>query len=112
MHRMRLQKIVNSIKHSLRLERRLTLQECYELFSLAEEIVDFGRQVHAHHRPSAPEVILEIAELEYRLRETRRNIRSALMLLREMGRAEPARQSGYWKLEMAGPGTHEHAPAA
>ncbi len=54
MHRMHLQKILNSIKHSRRLERRLTLQECYELLSLAEEIVDFGRQVHAHHRLSNP----------------------------------------------------------
>ena len=47
-------------------------------------------------------MIVEIAELALRCRETPQAIQDALQLLGKMGRAEPFRLRGCWKLRLAG----------
>jgi hypothetical protein len=47
-------------------------------------------------------VVLEITELANRFRETPQTIKDALLLLKEIGRAEPADLDGCWKLQLAG----------
>ncbi len=80
-----LRRVLGHLKRALGMEQRLTLQEFYELLSLAEAIMDFGRMVHAYDRLSAPEVIVEIAELEHRFRETKRNMRKRATAARGHG---------------------------
>jgi hypothetical protein len=107
-----LRRVLGHLKRALGMEQRLTLQESYDLLLLAEAIMGFGRMVHAYDRLSAPQVIVEVAELEHRFRETKRNMRNALLLLRDMGRAEPARRYGYWKLDLAGFSARKDLPAS
>jgi hypothetical protein len=47
-----------------------------------------------------PYVIVEVPELARRFRETPRTIKDALLLLRDMGRAESAHVYGCWKLQL------------
>jgi len=47
-------------------------------------------------------VIVEIPEPARRFRETPQAIEDALLLLRDMGRAEPIHLHGCWKLQLAG----------
>jgi|SRR5208337_452143 len=107
-----LRRVLGHLKRALGMEQRLTLQESYDLLLLAEAIIDFGRMVHAYDRLSAPQVIVEVAELEHRFRETKRNMRNALLLLEDMGCAEPAHRYGYWKLDLAGFSARKDLPAA
>jgi hypothetical protein len=101
MYRKHLQRLVTHLKRALRMERRLTVEEFYQLLQLSETIIDYGRMIEVHCGYSVPYVIVEIPELESRFRETQRNIRDALALLRDMGRAEPTPLNGCWRLQLA-----------
>jgi hypothetical protein len=91
------------------MEQRLTVQEFYQLLQLSEAIVDYGRMIQAYYECPVPDVIVEIPELASRFRETPRTIKDALLLLRDMGLAEPANLKGCWKVELTGtlPGVRE-----
>ena len=93
--------LVDALRRILRVEeRRLTPEE---LRQLAEAILDYGRMI-AHEELSAlppPYVIVEIHESARRFRETPQTIKDALLLLNDMGRAEPADRGGHWKLKLA-----------
>ena len=94
--------LIDALRRVLRVEERRLNPE--ELRQLAEATIDYGRMI-AHEELSAltpPYVIVEIPELARRFRETNQTIRDALLLLNEMGRAEPAYRGGYWKVKLAG----------
>jgi len=94
-------KLIDVLRRFLRMEQQLTPEE---LRQLAEAIIDYGRMI-AYEELSAltpPYVIVEIPELARRFRETTQTIRDALLLLNEMGRAEPASSGGHWKLKLEG----------
>lgn len=94
-------KLVDVFRRALRREQPLAHEE---LRQLAEAIIDYGRMI-AHDELSAltpPYVIVEIPELGRRFRETAQTIKDALLLLKDMGRAEPDHRGGYWKLKLAG----------
>lgn len=57
--------------------------------------------IQAYCGSCAPNVIVEIQELATRFRETPQTIKDALLLLTDMGRAEPADLGGCWKLQLA-----------
>jgi hypothetical protein len=95
-------RVIVHVKRALRRDRRLTAEEFNQLLQLAEAIIDYGRMIQAHRRYSVPNVILEITELANRFRETPQTIKDALLLLRDIGCAEPADLDGCWKLQLAG----------
>jgi len=103
MYREQLQRLLSRLMLALRMKRRFTLSECYQLLQLAEAIIEHGRMIQAYHGHPAPEAVVEIPELARRFRETPKTIKNALLLLREMGRAEPVPSHGYWKLRLADP---------
>jgi hypothetical protein len=90
------------LQRALRKDQRLTAEEFNQLLQLSEAIIEYGRMIQAYYRYSAPMVILEITELANRFREKPQTIKDALVLLREIGRAEPADLDGCWKLRLAG----------
>jgi hypothetical protein len=100
-YREQLRRLLGYLKRTLRPEQRLTVEEFYQLLQLSEAIIDYGRMIQAYCRRPVPEVIVEISELVHRFRETPRSIKDTLMLLRDMGRAEPILR-GCWKLQLAG----------
>ncbi|MGA2422517.1 MAG: hypothetical protein ABSG07_00840 [Terriglobales bacterium] len=91
------------------MKQRLTVQEFYQLLELAEAIIDYGRMIEEYGRMSGVYcehsplfVIVEIPDLALRFRETPRAIKDALLLLGDLGRAEPINLRGCWRLELAG----------
>ena len=100
MDRDKLRRLIGHLKRALHLERRLTHEEFYQLLQLSEAIIDYGRMIKEHRRNSVPNVILEITELANRFRETPQTIKDALLLLRDIGCAEPAHLDGCWRLQL------------
>jgi len=101
MYQEHLRRLVDVLRRALRMEQPLAHEE---LRQLAEAIIDYGRMI-AHEELSAltpPYVIVEIPELVRRFRETTKTIKDALLLLNDMGRAEPVYRGGYWKLKLEG----------
>jgi len=94
-------RVIVHVKRALRKDRRLTADEFNQLLQLSEEIIDYGRMIRAYRGYSVPNVTLEITELANRFRETPQTIKDALLLLREIGRAEPVDLDGCWKLQLA-----------
>ena len=101
MYRARLRRLLHRLKLTLRIEQRLTLEECYQLLQLSEAIVEYGRMVQAYYGYSVPNVMVELPELASRFRETPQTIKDALLLLGEKGRAEPTDLPGCWQLRLA-----------
>ena len=101
MYREHFGRVIVRFKRALRKDRRLTADEFNQLLQLSEAIIEYGRMIQAYRRYSAPNVILEITELANRFRETPQTIKDALVLLREIGRAEPVDLDGCWKLKLA-----------
>jgi hypothetical protein len=95
-------RMIVHVKRALRKDRRLTADEFNQLRQLSEAIIDYGRMIQTYRRYAAPNVILEITELANRFRETPQTIKNALMLLGDIGCAEPANLEGCWKLQLAG----------
>ena len=93
--------LVDALKRVLRVEHRLTPEE---LRQLAETIIDYGRMIAQEEVPALkqPYVVVEIPKLAHRFRETTQNIKDALLLLNEMGRAERVSSRGHWKLQLEG----------
>ena len=58
--------------------------------------------IRVYDERSALHVIVEIPELASRFRETPQAVKDALLLLSEMGRAEPFHRRGCWKVRLAG----------
>jgi hypothetical protein len=102
MYREHLSRVIGHLKRALRLEQRLTVEESYQLLQLSEAIIEHGRMIQAYLEASVPNVIVEIPELAHRFRETPQTIKDALLLLRDMGLAEPIHLGGCWKLQLAG----------
>ncbi len=108
MYREHLRRVLDHLKRVLRIEQRLTVEEFYQLLQLSEAVIDYGRMIQSYYERSEPVMIVEVQELALRFRETPRTIENALLLLRDMGRAEPAEPDepdepdGYWKLQLAG----------
>jgi hypothetical protein len=101
-YREHLSRVIGHLKRALRLEQRLTVEESYQLLQLSEAIIEHGRMIQAYLESSVPNVIVGIPELARRFRETPQTIKDALLLLRDMGRAEPIHLGGCWKLKLAG----------
>jgi hypothetical protein len=99
---------IGHLKRVLRIEEPLTDEESYQLLQLSEAIANYGRMIQAYEERSVPYVIVEIPELARRFRETSRTIKDALLLLKDMGRAEPVHMKGCWKLKLAGSFLHGH----
>jgi hypothetical protein len=99
----RVQRMIGHLKRALRMEHRLTVEEFYQLLQLSEAIIDYGRMIQTYCGYPVQYVIVEVPELARRFRETPRTIKDALLLLRDMGRAESAHLHGCWKLELASP---------
>jgi hypothetical protein len=93
--------LLGHLKRALRLERRLTVEQCYSLLELSEAIIDHGRMLQSYYERPLDYVMVEIHELGHRLRETPETVTEALLLLKDMGRAEPYDQHGRWRLHLA-----------
>jgi hypothetical protein len=102
MYREHFGRVIVHVKRALRKDQRLTADEFNQLLQLSEAIIDYGRMIQVYRRHSVSNVILEITELANRFRETPQTIKDALLLLREIGRAEPVELDGCWKLKLAG----------
>jgi len=110
--RERVRRLIALFEHTLRIKRRLTLEEFYQLLQLSEAIIDHGRMVQVYEESSAPYMIVGTEELTLRFRETPQAIEDALLLLCETGRAEPFHLHGRWRLKLAGFSTREDVGAA
>jgi len=93
-------RVILQVKRALGKDHRLTADEFNQLLQLSEEIIDYGRMVRAYRGYSMPNVTLEITELANRFRETPQTIKDALLLLRDIGCAEPADLDGCWRLQL------------
>ena len=100
-------RVIVHVKRALRKDRRLTAEEFNQLLQLSEAIIDYGRMIQAYRRRSVPNVILEITELANRFRETPQTINDALLLLRDIGCAEPTDLDGCWKLQLGRCGSQQ-----
>jgi hypothetical protein len=78
----------------------LASEEYNKLRQLAEAIIEYGRMHQSYYDSPAHILFVEAAELERRFRETPRAIEDALVLLTDMGRAEPADHAKLWKLKL------------
>ena len=96
-----LRRLLSRVRRALRLERRLSLAETYQLFQLAETILDHGRMLQSYFEFSMDYAVVEVPELVFRLRETPATVTEALRLLRYMGRAERFDLRGRWRLRLA-----------
>ena len=97
----RFQRVIGLLKRALRKDQRLTVEEFNRLLQLSEAIIDYGRMIHEYCGFTVTFVIVEIPELARRFRETPQAIEDALLLLTDMGRAEPIHLHGCWKLQLA-----------
>jgi hypothetical protein len=115
MYREHLRRLFGTLKRTLRTDQRLTVGEFYEVLQLAEAIIDYAQMIQNHEMwsgPPPPYILVEIPELASRFRETPRAIKSALLLLKNMGRATPFK-SRIWKVELPGaPRRREDAEVA
>jgi hypothetical protein len=93
-----LRRIIRLLKRAMRIQRRLTLEEFYLLLQLSEAILDHGRMLQSYYARPLEYVMVEIAELAFRLRETPQTIEDALLLLKDMGCADPYDRHGRWIL--------------
>jgi hypothetical protein len=98
----RVRRMIGHLKRTLRMEHRLTAEEFHQILQLSEAIIDYGQMIQTYCRYTVPYVIVEVPELARRFRETPRTIKDALRLLSDMGRAEPNRLYGCWRLQLAG----------
>jgi hypothetical protein len=75
------------------------------LQELSEFIVEYGRMIEAHlgyeTGYGATDVVVEVPEMAHRFRETPTTIKEALVLLQQMGRAQPIHLRGCWRLQLA-----------
>ena len=92
--------MLDHLKCGLRMEQRLTVEQCYQLIQLAEAIVDYGGMLQTHYGSCVPDPVIEVSELAYRFREAPKAINDALVLLKFEGRAEPVHPSGCWRLQL------------
>jgi hypothetical protein len=102
MLRDQLRQVLVRLKLVLRLERRVTLEEYYQLLQLSEAIIEHGRMFQRYHGHSSSYAIVGVPELARCFRETPRTIKDALLLLKCTGLAEPLRPRRYWKIKLAG----------
>lgn len=101
MDRNMLRRLLDPFKRALLMDQRLTREELHQLIELSEAIIEYGRMIQAYSESSTPYAMVEIPELATRFRETPRNIKDALELLGEMGRADPSHLRGCWRLRLA-----------
>ena len=95
------QRLFGRIRRALRIERRFTLEESYQLLQLAETILEHGRMHQSFYEHRMEHVMVETKELAFRLRETPETIEDALRILRATGRAGRYDRHGRWKLRLA-----------
>ncbi len=95
------QRLFGRIRRALRIERRFTLEESYQLLQLAETILEHGRMHRSFYEHRMEHVMVETKELAFRLRETPETIEDALRILRATGRAGRYDRHGRWKLRLA-----------
>jgi hypothetical protein len=84
----------------LRRVNHLAAEEYNTLFQLAEAVIEYGRMHQSYYDSREEILIVEAAELERRFRETPQVIEGVLLLLSDMGRAEPADRDKRWKLKL------------
>jgi len=107
MHRGRLQQLFEGLKRRLRWERG-TAGDSRHLQELSESIVEYGRMIQAHLGDEAGygigygtvAVVVEVPEMAHRFRETPKTIKEALILLQQIGRAQPIHLRGCWRLQL------------
>jgi hypothetical protein len=94
MGRDQLQRLLGRIRRALRIERRFTLEESYQLLELSEAIIDHARMHQSYYKRPMAYVMVDTKELAFRLRETPETIEDVLRLLQVMDREEPYDRSG------------------
>jgi hypothetical protein len=99
MHWGRLPQLFNYLKRRLRWERR-TAGDSRHLQELSESIVEYGRMIQAHTGYGGTDVVVEVAEMAHRFRETPKTIKKALAVLGEAGWAQPIHLRGCWRLQL------------
>ena len=102
--------LLGHLKRALRLERRLTVEQCYSLLDLSEAVVEHGRMLQSYYERPLEYAMVQIPELAHRLRETPETVTEALMLLKDMGRAEPYDRHGRWRLHLVDTLVHRGNP--
>jgi hypothetical protein len=69
-----------------------------DIEELARSVMGYGRiRLDARSKHG---VVVEVEDLAFRLRETRRAVTEALVLLENQGRAERTKQNGRWRLQI------------
>jgi hypothetical protein len=62
--------MIRLLTRAMRIQRRLTPEESYLMLQLSEAILDLGRMLQSYYARPLDDVMVEIAELAFRLRET------------------------------------------
>ncbi len=100
MGRDQFQRLLGRIRRALRIERRLTLEESYEMLELTETIMEHGRMHQLFYKHRMEYLMVETEELAFRLRETPQTIEDSLQILWALGRADRFDRHGRWKLRL------------
>jgi hypothetical protein len=73
-------------------------RQTQEVEELACVLLDYGRmRIDVRSRRG---LVVEVKDLAFRLRETRRTVTDALFLLESQGHAKRTKHSGRWKLQV------------
>jgi hypothetical protein len=99
------------LKRLLGMERRLTVQEFYQVLQLSETIINYGKMLQSYFQTPREHAMIDVPELAFRLRETPEAIEDALWLLKQTGRAE-ACDHGRWRLRLSETGEIDNSDVA
>lgn len=63
--------------------------------------LDYGGMIRAHTFRPEPDAVVDIRDVAHRFRESPQAINDALLLLRNLGCADPTGRDGCWRLRLA-----------
>jgi len=95
-----LRRLLGRLRRILRMDRRQSHDESRQVLHLSESIMDHGRMGQSQYERPMEYAMVEVKELAFRFREREQTIESALLLLKDMGRAELYDGHGRWRLRL------------
>jgi hypothetical protein len=89
--------VTDLVKHALLYGRSRAASSKRKTEELADSVLDYGRMSLYIYPQQA--VLVDVDELAFRLRETRRTVRKALRLLESQGQAQRSDLREVWRLQ-------------
>jgi hypothetical protein len=100
MGRDQLQRLLGRIRRALRIERRFTLEESYQLLELSEAVVDHARLQQSYYQRPMDHAMVDIEEWPSAYERRRRPSKTRSGYCGLTGRGEPYDRHGRWNLRL------------